>query len=73
MDISADTIVIVAGIALAAFLLISLLVSLVIKLERFREELSYVNMELRRASARERKYWKRRRRLLWLSLLPFTE
>ena len=72
MDAPLDPIAIVAGIALAVFLFVLLLASVLTKLQRFRSELSYINMELRRASAKERKHWRRRRRRLWLSLLPFT-
>lgn len=72
MDATVDPVVIIAAIALAVFLLFLVLVSVLIKLERFLEDLRYVNMEIRRSSARERKYWRRRRRRLWLSLLPFV-
>lgn len=73
MEMPVDPIVIIAGIALIVFLLCLLLVRVLIKLERFCEDLRYINMEIRRASARERKAWRRRRRRLWLSLLPFTK
>lgn len=38
------------------------------RIDRFREELRYVNMELHRCPAGERSAWRRRRRRLWLRL-----
>ena len=40
-------------------------------LNDFTQELKYLNVEIRRTSGKERKYWIRRRRKLWLSLIPF--
>ena len=37
----------------------------------FSGELRAINMEIRRTEGRERRYWLRTRRRLWLSLLPF--
>ncbi len=37
----------------------------------FVRELRYLNSEIGRTSGREQRHWKRRRRRLWLSLLPF--
>ena len=38
---------------------------------QFSQQLRYLNKEIRRTRGAERKLWKRRRRRLWLSLLPF--
>ena len=38
---------------------------------QFSQQLRYLNREIRRTYGEERKLWKRRRRRLWLSLLPF--
>ena len=38
---------------------------------QFSQQLRYLNKEIRRTRGAERKRWKRRRRRLWLSLLPF--
>lgn len=38
---------------------------------QFSQQLRYLNREIRRTHGEERKLWKRRRRRLWLSLLPF--
>ncbi len=37
----------------------------------FRRELEYVKMEINRTEGEEQQYWKRQKRDLWLSLLPF--
>ncbi len=47
------------------------LVALVMKIGAFTRELDQINMEIGRTTGRERQYWKRERRRLWLSLLPF--
>lgn len=56
---------------LAGALLLFFFLVLLVKLRDFREELEYINMEIRRSGAAGKKYWKKRRRQLWLSLLPF--
>ena len=37
----------------------------------FRKELYYINVEIRRSVGAEKAYWKREKRRLWCSLLPF--
>ena len=39
----------------------------------FRRELKYINLEIGRTYGEEREDWKRKRRRLWLSLLPFVK
>lgn len=39
----------------------------------FLRELRYLNSEVQRNVGAERRYWVRRRRRLWLSLLPFIK
>lgn len=39
----------------------------------FSTELKYLNIEIKRTDGEEQKYWKRRRRKLWLSLIPFVK
>lgn len=41
------------------------------KLRDFIQEMKYINQEIARTIGSERKYWKREKRRLWLSLLPF--
>ena len=58
-------------VVLAGLFLLIFLWALLVKLEDCKEELTYINMEIRRSGAAGKKHWKKRRRQLWLSLLPF--
>ena len=40
-------------------------------LRDFRRELRYINKEIGRTDGREREHWKKKKKRLWLSLLPF--
>jgi len=55
------------------FFLFLILIWIAIFLNIFARELKYFNTEIKRTSGNERKYWKRRKRRLWLSLLPFVK
>ena len=48
-----------------------LLVLLVQKYNHFRQELDYVNSEIRRTDGKQKKYWLKKRRRLWLDWIPF--
>lgn len=50
---------------------IGILTAIVMRLDRFSRELQYIKLEIGRTRGAERKYWKRKKRRLWLSLLPF--
>ena len=39
----------------------------------FSRELRYVNSEIRRTDGSERRYWIKKRRRLWLSIIPFVK
>ena len=56
----------------AAFFLIIVLFGLVSFINDFSQELRYLNNEIRRTDGAERRHWIRRRRRLWLSLIPFV-
>ena len=59
-------------VLLAAALLLILIFAFMVRLESFREEMDYIDLELQRSSADGKKYWKKKKRQLWLSLLiPF--
>ena len=58
---------------IALLFIVLLLAGLVSFLNKFCQELIYLNSEIRRTFGSERKHWKRRRRRLWLSLLPFVK
>ena len=53
------------------FVVALLTVALVQFFGEFTKELKYINTEIRRTDGRERKHWKKQKRKLWLSLLPF--
>lgn len=54
-------------------LLLVLSIGLVSSVMQFRRELRYINDEISRSHHRsERRYWKKQKRRLWLSVLPFV-
>lgn len=54
-----------------AFFAVLILVALTMKINEFSHELDYLNREIARTEGAEREHWKREKRRLWLSLLPF--
>lgn len=54
-------------ILVAVLLFILLVAAFVIKVKEFFKELQYINIEIKRNSGAERKYWILRRKKLWLS------
>lgn len=53
------------------FFAVLILVVLSVKINEFRHELDYLNCEIGRTEGAEHEQWKREKRRLWLSLLPF--
>ncbi len=53
------------------FLAVLVLVGLTMKINDFSHKLKYLNCEIGRTEGAEREHWKREKRRLWLSLLPF--
>lgn len=51
---------------------IAMLVVIASKMNEFSQKLQEINMEIARTQGRERQLWKRKKRRLWLSLLPFV-
>lgn len=63
-------------ILIAAVLIVVMIIFIirfVLLIGDFQSELKYINGEIRRTSGRERKHWKKKKRRLWLSLLPFVK
>ena len=58
-------------IVFVVLMLALLICRIVIRFERLKRELKYVNLEIGRTSGSERDYWKKKKRRLWLSLIPF--
>ena len=59
--------------AAALLLLLLVLFGLVNYFTQFAQELKYLNYEIQRTQGAERLRWIRRRRRLWLSLIPFVK
>ena len=57
----------------AAFILVILFVNLCMFANDFSRELKYVNGEINRTEGAEQRCWIRKRRRLWLSLIPFVK
>ena len=71
MNPELDTFTNVLLVIVIAFFSILILVGLSMKINEFRHELDYLNREIGRTEGAEREHWKREKRRLWLSLLPF--
>jgi len=67
IDLGTATVLVV----MIAFIVTSVLAVIAIKINDFNRELNYINMEIGRTRGEEQRYWKREKRRLWLSLLPF--
>ncbi len=63
--------IIIALVVLIALALI--VVGSVLFYNDFSRELQHLNTEIRRTEGEELDYWKKRRRRLWLSILPFVK
>ena len=71
MNFNVDSSTFALAVILAALIGFLFLVLLVQKITRFKNELDYINEEIRRTYGSEREAWKARKRRLWLSLFPF--
>ncbi len=60
------------GVVVVVFL-IPALIGFCIFVHDFSGELRYLNNEIGRTTGGERRYWKRQKRRLWLSLIPFVK
>lgn len=68
-DISFNLLIGIAAVCVAVFVLIGG----VLVFNDFSRELNNLNNEIKRTQGTEREYWIRRKRKLWLSLLPFIK
>ncbi len=57
----------------AVFVFLGLVVGLCRFADNFSAELRYLSNEIERTEGAERRYWIRRRKRLWLSLIPFVK
>lgn len=53
------------------FFAIAFIVNLALFVNEFVPKLKHINSEIKRSRGKEKRFWKRKRRRLWLSLLPF--
>ena len=60
-------------IVLAVILMLGLVIWLARAVDKFFGELRYLNMEIGRTAGAEQRHYLRRRRRLWLSLIPFVK
>lgn len=66
-----DPVIGVLLVVVVAFFVIVFFIGLIMKINDFTNELNYINREIGRTTGGEQRYWKREKRRLWLSLLPF--
>ncbi len=57
--------------AIALLVLVLIVIVFIEFVNEFSRELKYLNMEIKRNKGKTQLYWKRKRRRLWLSLIPF--
>lgn len=66
-----NTVIIILLAIIALFVAVFLIIGLTVKISAFSRERNYINTEIERTTGAERRRWKREKRRLWLSLLPF--
>lgn len=62
----------VIAIVVSVFCIGALAFGFVSWLKRFKSELKYLNIEIARTKGREKKHWKKKKRRLFLSIIPFV-
>lgn len=70
MAISGTTILLVIVLSIVGILV---LFGVLQYITDFRRELRYINNEIRRNHGKEKRYWEKRKKKLWLSLIPFVK
>ena len=68
MDLSGTTILLIVVLVVLFLVVFINVVSFFLD---FARELRYINMEIQRNTGKDQLLWMRRRRNLWLSLIPF--
>jgi len=66
-----DIAIIIILAVIILFVVVLILVGLAVKLNEFSRERDYIEREIRRTTGAEQRRWKREKRRLWLTLLPF--
>ena len=57
----------------AFVILVLMVIRLAAFLNDFSHELQFIDREIKRTTGKERQYWLRAKRRLWLSLIPFVK
>lgn len=70
---SSDALIFVLGAVVGIILLAAVILRFVTWLSEFQQELDMLNTEIGRTSGREQRYWLKRKRRLWLSIIPFVK
>lgn len=70
---NSDNVLYVMGAIFIILILVGLFIRLCTFIEDFASELRYLNREIDRTDGSERRHWIRKRRKLWLSLIPFVK
>ncbi len=55
------------------YLLIYIVIFFLIRFPEWKRELWYINMELQRAEGKNKRLWEKRKKRLYLSLIPFVK
>ncbi len=71
MDPAIETLSVMALWIIGIFSVIGILVCMAERIYDFKRELRYIKGEIDRSDGAQQRYWKRKKRQLWLSLLPF--
>lgn len=66
-----DIAIIIILAVIILFVAVLILVGLAVKLNEFSRERDYIEREIQRTTGAEQRHWKREKRRLWLTLLPF--
>lgn len=66
-------IMVIVAFMVALVILLLLIILFISDVKDFRQELRIINCEIERCEGEEQKEWKRRKRRLWLSLIPFVK
>lgn len=61
----------VIAIMAAVVLVFLIILKIVLFFNKFYYKLKRINQEIRRTDGTERRHWKREKKRLWLSLIPF--
>lgn len=67
-----DQMLIVVAIAVIVILLALVVIRIAMWFQWFQKELRYLNKEIERTTGEEQKHWKRRKKRLLSSLIPFV-